>query len=52
MERYQREHSLPEHEMGFSEKDLIQDFKGEAREMKRYILDSVRMQLCTTRRIA
>ena len=28
--------------MSFSERDLMQYFKGESREVKRYILDSVR----------
>lgn len=40
--RYRREHHLDETDGSFSEKDLVQYFKGEAREMKRYVLDSVR----------
>jgi HNH endonuclease len=42
LERYRREHHLTEHDSRFSERDLMLYFKGEAREMKRYILDSVR----------
>lgn len=42
LERYRREHGLAEHDSSFSERDLMQYFKGESREMKRYILDSVR----------
>lgn len=42
LERYRREHNLPEYDMSFSERDLVQYFKGESREVKRYILDSVR----------
>lgn len=42
IERYRREHNLGETDSSFSERDLVQYFKGESREMKRYILDSVR----------
>jgi hypothetical protein len=42
LERYQREHDMAEHDLSFSERDLVQYFKGESREVKRYILDSVR----------
>jgi len=42
IDRYRREHNLDATDGSFSEKDLVQYFKGEAREMKRYILDSVR----------
>jgi hypothetical protein len=42
LERYRREHALTETDMSFSERDLMQYFKGESREVKRYILDSVR----------
>ena len=42
LERYRRERALAETDESFTERELIQYFKGEAREMKRYILDSVR----------
>ncbi len=42
VERYQRERGLPADDYSFSERDLVNYYKGEAREMKRYILDSVR----------
>jgi len=40
--RYQKEHSREEDDYSFSEKDLVNYFKGESREMKKYILDAVR----------
>ncbi len=40
--QYRKAKDLPEDSYGFSERDLIQFFKGESREMKRYILDAVR----------
>ena len=40
--RYQKEHSRKEDDYSFSEKDLVNYFKGESREMKKYILDAVR----------
>ena len=40
--RYRKERNLPDDALGFSERDLVQHFKAESREMKRYILDSVR----------
>lgn len=42
VERYQNEHQLEEDNLNFSEKNLIRHFKGESREMKRYILDAIR----------
>jgi hypothetical protein len=42
VERYQRERNLSENDFTFTERDLVTHFKGEAREMKRYILDAVR----------
>ena len=42
VERYQKDHNLREDIFTFSEKDLVKHFKGESREMKRYILDAVR----------
>lgn len=42
VERYQKEHRLPDDSFEFSEKALVGYFKGESREMKRYILDSIR----------
>lgn len=40
--RFQKERNLADDDFTFSEKDLVRHFKGEAREMKRYILDAVR----------
>lgn len=42
VERYQKELGLGEDNFDFSEKTLIGYFKGESREMKRYILDAIR----------
>jgi len=42
VERYKKELGLAEDDYSFSEADLVKYFKGESREMKRYILDSVR----------
>lgn len=42
VERYQRETGLSSDEFIFSERDLMNYYRGESREMKRYILDSVR----------
>lgn len=42
IERYQKEHGLESYDLNFSENDIVKHFKGEAREIKRYILDSVR----------
>ncbi len=42
VERYQKELNLAENNFTFSERNLINHFKGESREMKRYILDAVR----------
>lgn len=40
--QYQKDHHLAEQDFSFSERDLLKYFKGESREVKRYILDSVR----------
>jgi len=42
VERYKSDLNLTEDDFSFSEKDLVRFFKGESREMKRYILDAVR----------
>jgi hypothetical protein len=42
LERYRKDRSLSSDAEDFSEKDLITHFKGEWREMRRYILDAVR----------
>jgi len=42
VERYQRERGLSFEDFNFSERDLVNYYKGESREMKRYILDSTR----------
>jgi len=42
VERYQKELNLDADNLNFSERELTNYFKGESRELKRYILDSVR----------
>jgi len=42
IERYRRETGRKEEDLAFSERDLVNYFRGQAREMKRYILDAVR----------
>lgn len=42
IERYRRDRNLAPDDESFSEKDLVNHFKGEWREMRRYILDAVR----------
>lgn len=42
VERYKQELNLTEDDFSFSERDLVKFFKGESKEMKRYILDAVR----------
>jgi hypothetical protein len=42
VERYQNEHNLDPENLSFSERELTNYFKGESRELKRYILDSIR----------
>ncbi len=42
VKRYQDELNLGEDNLNFSERELVNYFKGESRELKRYILDSVR----------
>lgn len=42
VKRYQEELSLEEDNLNFSERTLVTYFRGESRELKRYILDSVR----------
>lgn len=39
---YQREHNLDGDNYSFSEKDLVKHFRGDSREVKRYILDAQR----------
>lgn len=40
--QYQNDHSLDEADYSFSEKDLVTHFKGQSREVKKYILDAQR----------
>jgi hypothetical protein len=40
--RFQKETGLSEDDLGFSERDLVNHFKGQSREIKRYILDALR----------
>ena len=40
--KYQEDRDLSEEDLRFSEKDLVSHFRGESREIKRYILDNVR----------
>jgi hypothetical protein len=42
LERYRKDRGLPSDAEDFSERDLVNHFKGEWREMRRYILDAVR----------
>lgn len=42
VERYKQDRGLGEDDFNFSERDLVKYFRGESREMKRYILDAVR----------
>ena len=42
MDRYRKERGLAFDDESFSEKDLVDHFRGEWREMRRYILDSIR----------
>jgi hypothetical protein len=42
LDRYRNDRGLLADSNDFSEKDLVKHFKGESREMKRYILDAVR----------
>jgi len=42
VERFQKETNRHDNDFSFSEKDLVSYYKGESREMKRYILDSIR----------
>lgn len=42
LRQYQQLKGLPENDYSFSEKDLVAFFKGEHREMLRYVVDSVR----------
>ena len=47
MDRYRRERGLDEEDERFSERDLVNHFKGESREMRRYIVDWVRNSVTT-----
>lgn len=42
LSRYQSDHNLAPDDESFSEKDLVAYFRGESREMRRYIIDAVR----------
>jgi hypothetical protein len=42
IDQYRRLKGLEEHDLNFSEKDLIAFFRGEHRELKKYIIDDVR----------
>ncbi|CAB3665311.1 HNH endonuclease [Paraburkholderia rhynchosiae] len=42
IERFRKETGRPEGDLSFSERDLVSHFKGQSREIKRYILDAVR----------
>ena len=47
MRRYRQDKGLPEDFEMFSENDLVNHFKGESREMRRYVLDWVRNSVTT-----
>lgn len=42
LDRYRQERNLTEDDLSFSERDLVAHFKGDSRDMKRYILDNQR----------
>jgi hypothetical protein len=42
VEQYIKDNNISENDFSFSERDLMKHFRGESREMKRYILDSIR----------
>lgn len=42
IERYQVAQNLTVHDLNFSERDLVNHFRGQSREIKRYVLDAVR----------
>jgi hypothetical protein len=42
IQRFRKETGRTEDDLSFSERDLVNHFKGQAREIKRYILDAVR----------
>jgi len=42
IQRFRKETSRPDEDLSFSERDLVTHFKGQSREIKRYILDAVR----------
>lgn len=42
VEKYQKDRGLEADNLNFSERELVNYFKGESRELKRYILDAVR----------
>ncbi|MCH8193040.1 MAG: HNH endonuclease [Planctomycetes bacterium] len=45
MDRYRKDRELPSDYEEFSEQDLVNHFKGESREMKKYVLDWVRSSI-------
>jgi hypothetical protein len=42
VERYRADHNLDEHDESFSERDIVNYFKGQYREVKKYAIDNVR----------
>ena len=42
LQRYQTETGRADDDMGFSERDLVNHFKGQSREIKRFVLDALR----------
>ena len=47
IDRYRLERALDDDDENFSERDLVNHFKGESREMRRYVLDRVRDGITT-----
>ena len=47
IERYRRDRGRDPDDESFSEQDLVNHFKGESREMKRYVIDRVRNNITT-----
>lgn len=49
MERFRKDCGRDENDESFSERDLVNHFKGESREMKRFVIDWVRNSITTHR---
>ena len=47
IQRFRKDTSRPDDDLSFSERDLVNHFRGQSREIKRYILDAVRNGVTT-----